>query len=159
MLAAEDEPWPLAAMGFLTLGRRFINNIHDIIDDRIDVVSRGLLGLTVACARCHDHKYDPIPTADYYSLYGVFAASSDEPGVPAAGRGNRRNTPGYQEFMAEAAAKREETPNDFAMAEYRDLLSDRRARVTAITWCRVVVDPEAGHASGTSAASCRCNAE
>jgi hypothetical protein len=40
--------------------------------DRVDVVSRGFLGLTVACARCHDHKYDPIPTKDYYSLAGVF---------------------------------------------------------------------------------------
>lgn len=68
----------LEAMGFLTLGRRFLNRQPDIIDDRIDVVSRGLLGLTVSCARCHDHKYDPIPTADYYSLYGVFA-SCDEP--------------------------------------------------------------------------------
>jgi hypothetical protein len=40
--------------------------------DRVDVVTRGFLGLTVACARCHDHKYDPIPTTDYYSLAGVF---------------------------------------------------------------------------------------
>jgi hypothetical protein len=67
----------MAAMGFLTLGRRFLNNSHDIIDDRIDVTTRGLLGLTVACARCHDHKYDPIPTKDYYSLYGVFASSTE----------------------------------------------------------------------------------
>lgn len=72
---------PLAALGFLTVGRRFLNNQQDIIDDRIDVVTRGLLGLTVACARCHDHKFDPIPTADYYSLYGVFA-SSTEPAEP-----------------------------------------------------------------------------
>ncbi len=62
----------LAAMGFLTIGRRFLGVTHDIIDDRIDVVTRGTMGLTVACARCHDHKYDPIPTEDYYSLYGVF---------------------------------------------------------------------------------------
>lgn len=62
----------LAAMGFLTLGRRFLGVQRDIIDDRIDVVCRGTMGLTVACARCHNHKYDPIPTADYYSLYGVF---------------------------------------------------------------------------------------
>ena len=74
-----DDKQPLAAMGFLTLGRRFLNNPHDIIDDRIDVVTRGMMGLTVSCARCHDHKYDPIPMADYYSLYGVFA-SSHEPG-------------------------------------------------------------------------------
>ncbi len=73
---------PLAAMGFLTLGRRFLNNTHDIIDDRIDVVSRGLLGLTVTCARCHDHKFDPIPTADYYSLYGIFASSVEPAQLP-----------------------------------------------------------------------------
>lgn len=69
---APDEPQALAAMGFLTLGRRFQGVTHDIIDDRIDVLTRSTMGLTVACARCHDHKYDPIPTADYYSLYGVF---------------------------------------------------------------------------------------
>ena len=68
----------LAAMGLLTLGRLFDANIHDVIDDQIDVVSRGFLGLTTACARCHDHKFDPIPTADYYSMYGIFA-SSEEP--------------------------------------------------------------------------------
>ena len=68
-----DSP-ALAGMGLLTLGRMFDNNRHDIIDDQIDVVSRGFLGLTVSCARCHDHKFDPVPTADYYSLYGIFAS-------------------------------------------------------------------------------------
>ncbi len=83
-LAAEHNR-PLAGLGFLTVGRRFSNNIHDIIDDRIDVVSRGFLGLSVTCARCHDHKYDPLPTADYYSLYAIFN-SSEEPGdLPALG--------------------------------------------------------------------------
>ena len=84
-----DDRRPLAALGFLTLGGRFMNNPHDIIDDRIDVVTRGLLGLTVTCARCHDHKFDPIPTKDYYSLYGVFA-SSVEPIDAAAVRPIRR---------------------------------------------------------------------
>ena len=65
-------------MGFLTLGRRFLGVTHDIIDDRIDVVTRGCSGLTVACARCHDHKFDPIPTDDYYSLYGVFRSSREK---------------------------------------------------------------------------------
>jgi hypothetical protein len=67
----------LAAMGFLTVGRRFLGVSHDIIDDRIDVLTRTTLGLTVACARCHDHKFDPIPTQDYYSLYGVFINAID----------------------------------------------------------------------------------
>ncbi|MEC9094597.1 MAG: PSD1 and planctomycete cytochrome C domain-containing protein [Planctomycetota bacterium] len=66
----------LAALGFLTVGRKF-NNIHDDVDDKIDVVFRGLQGLTVACARCHNHKYDAIPTADYYSLYGVFISTRE----------------------------------------------------------------------------------
>ena len=68
----------LAAMGFLTLGRRFISVEPDIIDDRIDVVTRGLMGLTVACSRCHDHKFDPIPAMDYYALYGIFKSSREE---------------------------------------------------------------------------------
>jgi hypothetical protein len=51
---------------------------HEIIDDRIDVVTRGTMALTVSCARCHDHKYDPISTADYYALYGVFMNCREE---------------------------------------------------------------------------------
>src|SRR5207244_3881383 len=80
-----EDKRPLAAMGFLTLGRRFLNNQSDIIDDRIDVVTRGTMALTVACARCHDHKFDPIPTADYYSLYGVFNSSYEPTDKPMLG--------------------------------------------------------------------------
>ena len=64
----------LAALGFLTLGPRIAGG-DEIIDDRIDVTTRGIMGLSVYCARCHDHKFDPVPTADYYSLYGVFRLS------------------------------------------------------------------------------------
>ena len=49
--------------------------LTDDWDERVDAVSRGLLGMTVACARCHDHKFDPIPTKDYYGLAGVFAST------------------------------------------------------------------------------------
>jgi hypothetical protein len=89
----------LAAMGFLTLGRRFLNNQPDVIDDRIDVVTRGLMGLTVQCARCHDHKYDPVPTKDYYSLYGVFASSTEPKDLPPIGKVER--TPEVAAFEAE----------------------------------------------------------
>ena len=74
---AEPDQRPLAALGFLTLGNRFENSRNDIINDRIDVTTKAFLGLTVSCARCHDHKFDPIPTADYYSLYDVFANSGE----------------------------------------------------------------------------------
>ncbi len=94
-----DDKTPLAAMGFLTLGRRFSNNPHDIIDDRIDTLTRGLMGLTVACARCHDHKYDPIPAADYYGLYGVLASSAEPKEYPLIGAVER--TPEYLRFEAD----------------------------------------------------------
>lgn len=74
-----------AALGFLTVGRQFRNR-HDRIDDQIDVISRGLLGLTVACARCHDHKFDAIPTTDYYSLHAVLSSSDIPEKLPVIGR-------------------------------------------------------------------------
>ncbi len=76
-----DNRRPLAALGFLTVGRRYLQE-HLIIDDRIDVVTRGLMGLTVACARCHDHKFDPIATKDYYALYGVFDSCFEPDELP-----------------------------------------------------------------------------
>ena len=75
---APEDPSAAAAMGFLTLGRRFLGVMHDIIDDRIDVVTRGTMGMTVGCARCHDHKYDPISIRDYYALYGVFQNCAEQ---------------------------------------------------------------------------------
>ncbi len=72
----------LAGLGFQGLGQLYHRGnfaeqvMADELDDRIDTLSRGLLGLTVACARCHDHKYDPIPTSDYYSLAAAYYKSS-----------------------------------------------------------------------------------
>jgi hypothetical protein len=76
----------LAAMGFLTLGNQFNGRRNDQIDDQIDVTTKAFLGLTVSCARCHDHKFDPIPTEDYYSLYGIFANSITPKELPATSR-------------------------------------------------------------------------
>jgi hypothetical protein len=80
----------LAATGFLGAGpiyhkdgrlsKEVIENLYmDDWDERVDVVSRGVLGLTVACARCHDHKFDPISSRDYYALAGVFASTAAAP--------------------------------------------------------------------------------
>ncbi len=124
--APKDEPWRLAAMGFLTLGRAFDNNIHDQIDDRIDTVCRGLLGLTVACARCHDHKYDAVSTADYYSLYGIFASTETPLELPLVER--LEKLPGCAEFEKKAAAKRAEI-RQFLDSQYAVLSETARQRV------------------------------
>lgn len=102
---AGDDKKVLAAMGFLTLGRPGAN-IQDAIDDRIDTVTRSTLALSVYCARCHDHKFDPIPTADYYGMYGVFASSiepAEKPLLEAPA-----DTPEYKEFVARQAALEQE---------------------------------------------------
>ena len=70
----------LAALGFLGLGPKYYNRnrievMADEWEDRVDTVTRTMLGLTVACARCHDHKFDPITQRDYYGLAGVFAST------------------------------------------------------------------------------------
>ena len=120
-----EDKTPLTALGFLTLGARFSGNIHDILDDRIDVTTRGLMGLTVSCARCHDHKYDPVPTADYYSLYGVFRSAS-EPTLqptfqPAPDTEERRA------FDAELK-KRLKALNDFVTKTREGIINSARTR-------------------------------
>ncbi len=121
-----DDRGALAAMGFLTLGGRFMNNLHDVLDDRIDVVTRGLMGLTVTCARCHDHKYDPIPTEDYYSLYGIFR-SCDEPTLRPLFEPAPR-TDGYREFDVELQ-KRVRSFDDFITRTREKIAEGARTRV------------------------------
>jgi hypothetical protein len=90
LLDAKSRYKTLPATGFLGLGPWYYDNGSvevtraDERHDRVDVVTRGFLGLTVACARCHDHKYDPIPQTDYYALAGVFLNTSyhEYPQVP-----------------------------------------------------------------------------
>ena len=75
------------ATGFLALGLKDVNQrfkerfLMDNVDEKIDTVSRSALALTVSCARCHDHKFDPIPQADYYALAGIFTSTEDRAGV------------------------------------------------------------------------------
>jgi len=115
----------LAAMGFLTVGRRFLGVMHDIIDDRIDVLTRGTMGLTVACARCHDHKYDPIPTEDYYSLYGVFYNTSERT-VPLLNQ--PQPTQDYDEY-AKGLGEREQKLDKTFQTKRNELTDRLRAKV------------------------------
>ncbi len=89
--APDDVFTKFTGLGFLGLGAEYYRDAGcgqradaDELDDRVDTLMRGFLGLTVACARCHDHKFDPIPTRDYYSLAGIYAGTklTDAPLCP-----------------------------------------------------------------------------
>jgi hypothetical protein len=107
--AKPDDNRNLAALGFLTLGRRTDRRVDDnVYDDRVDVIGRGLMGLTVGCARCHDHKLEPIPTVDYYSLYGILRSCTEpkvypqlkpQPQTPQRKEFEERNRSARAEFM------------------------------------------------------------
>ena len=82
----------LIATGFLTLGSMDLSDAGgeqfamDRVDDQIDVTTRAMLGLTVSCARCHNHKTDPIRQRDYYAMAGIFYSTETWPGVAGKGR-------------------------------------------------------------------------
>lgn len=116
---------PLAALGFLTVGSRFMNNIHDILDDRIDAVTRGLMGLTVTCARCHDHKFDAITQADYYALYGVFASSVEPAELPLVAMPEVNEA--YRKHQADLA-ERQAALDSFVATQLDDMRRTARAR-------------------------------
>ncbi len=124
-LPPEQGKKPLAALGFLTLGGRFMGNVHDVIDDRIDVVCRGLMSLTVTCARCHDHKFDPIPAEDYYSLYGVLA-SAREPAIPPEAYETAQSAV-YARFVKELDARQHKL-GDFVATKHREMLGAAKHR-------------------------------
>jgi Protein of unknown function (DUF1549)/Protein of unknown function (DUF1553) len=77
----EEKDQHAVATGFLAVGQKDVNQrfkvrfIMDNVDEQIDAVSRSFLAVTASCARCHDHKFDPIPTSDYYALAGIFRST------------------------------------------------------------------------------------
>ncbi len=94
-----DSQWQenLIATGFLALGPKSLPQRNpllfqmDLVDEQIDTLTQSMLGLTVACARCHDHKFDPIPAADYYAMAGIFLSTETYFGT-VSGVQNRRAT-------------------------------------------------------------------
>jgi cytochrome c553 len=101
LTSSVQNPTNLAALGFLTVGDHFMGMQNDILNDRIDVVTKGFLGLTVTCARCHDHKFDPIPQQDYYSLRGIFDSSIEPKTEPVISR--ITFSPAYNEYYRQRA--------------------------------------------------------
>lgn len=86
--SADERNRQLIATGFLAIGSKPAaamnkNFAMDIVDDQINTVGTAVMGLSVACARCHDHKHDPIPTRDYYALAGIFASTETLYGLAA----------------------------------------------------------------------------
>ena len=86
----------IIATGFLAMGPKSLNERDtkqfnaDMIDEQIDITTRAFMGMTVSCARCHDHKFDPIPTKDYYAIFGIFQSSKTHFGTD--GTGNRQKS-------------------------------------------------------------------
>ncbi len=97
---AGPEKHHLAAMGFVSLSK--IGNQELVVDDRVDTTFRGLMGLTVSCARCHDHKFDPISTKEYYGLFGIFRNSLEgrEPVIE-----DTPKTPEYEAYLKDLAVE------------------------------------------------------
>jgi len=116
----------LAGLGFLTVGHRFLNKRPEIVDDRIDVVTRGLMGMTMACARCHNHKLEPIEMTDYYALYGVFINSVEPQELPLIG--DPADSPFYDEFKKELSA-REAKRDQFVQEQEQAVLAELRVRL------------------------------
>ncbi|MBX3112700.1 MAG: DUF1549 domain-containing protein [Fimbriimonadaceae bacterium] len=98
----------MVATGFLALGGKTlaeddpVKQEMDIIDEQVDVVSKAFLGLTVGCARCHDHKFDPVPTKDYYAMAGIFKSTKTMENFKVVAEWNERpmGTPGQKAKLA-----------------------------------------------------------
>jgi cytochrome c553 len=115
----------LTATGFLTLGAKVLAEpdkekmVMDIVDEQIDVTTKSVLGLTVACARCHDHKFDPISTRDYYALAGIFKSTKTMATLNTVAKINQRplRTTALTESMA--THTRQVTEQEKAVADTR----------------------------------------
>ncbi len=138
----------LTATGFLALGVKDVNQrfkvrfVMDNVDEQIDAVSRAVLVLTVSCARCHDHKFDPIPTSDYYALAGIFTSTENRAGV------RNKMGGGGLDYYDPAALVRLSVENPKLPAEQLAMLKDQVAQAKA-DWQKVRGTPE-GTATGTN---------
>lgn len=124
------------ATGFLVLGPKMLAEqdkeklVLDTIDEQIDVVGKTFLGLTIACARCHDHKFDPIAQKDYYALAGIFRSTSTFEELSFVSRWRERELATHAEIAARDAWRSE---RDGKIQERDRLVNESKAaRKTAI---------------------------
>lgn len=111
-----------AALAFLPIGQSS-SQPDEIINERIDAIGRGFLGMTLACARCHDHKFDPVTQADYYALHGVFKSTTQPDEGPVIWGGDS-NSPRYRAYLAELTAQQ-----NHAWAAYLHIAKRENARM------------------------------
>ncbi len=134
--AQRDEQ--LIATGFLALGVKDVNQrykvrfVMDNVDEQIDTVSRAVLGLTASCARCHDHKFDPIPQTDYYALAGIFRSTD-----LCAGVRNKMGGGGLDYYDTDLLLKLGSAPSSSADSatkrdEIKKALAEARAELQAL---------------------------
>lgn len=150
----------LTATGFLSLGPKVLAEPDkvkmemDIIDEQVDTTGRAMLGLTIGCARCHDHKFDPISAADYYGLAGVFKSTltMDSFKTVAKWHENTLPDPESEALLAEHAkkieAKQKEIEEAVKASESEQKLKNLRAELAAIEKQPPVVPSAMGVAEG-----------
>jgi hypothetical protein len=161
----------IVATGFLAIGPKLLGEgakelfEMNLIDEQIDVMSRSILGLTISCARCHDHKFDPVSTRDYYGLAGIFGSTAtlygpmtpgnqfgfDRPLQPLGENGAALDKP-VQKFrneVAEAITVRNKARSDrYRVVRQKAALEEKKKKQT-----------EAGETEATDALIAKLNAE
>lgn len=143
----------LVATGFLAIGVKDVNQrfkvrfLMDNVDEQIDTVSRAILGLTVSCARCHDHKFDPIPTTDYYALAGIFRSTD-----LCAGLRNRMGGSGLDyydpEMLIDLGSDQPSLPTNAEITRLRNRTNELRSQIQKLD--QIKEPPEAKQAATDS---------
>lgn len=115
-------PDQVIATGFVALSRRFGNgkfaDMHLVVDETLDTIGKGMLGLTISCARCHDHKFDPVSQEDYYSLAGYFTSTQ----YPHAGTESGREPSNFVAL----------SPEGDAVAKHASMVAELSYRISRV---------------------------
>ncbi|MEW4527671.1 DUF1553 domain-containing protein [Maioricimonas sp. JC845] len=141
----------IVATGFLMLGPKMLSERDkmklrmDVVDEQIDSVGRAFLGMTLGCARCHDHKFDPIPTHDYYALAGIFRSTETLDGeiqkyVSNWTRQPLPMDPEHEQALAEYKAQRDALTSQIRKAKEELKLAEAKAAETSARRLGVLVD-------------------